>query len=252
MRVDFKLEGPALGFDSTEVVNLINLAKQGRDEVAVLVRQLMDAWNIEEPFKTGVVEAVASVFTSQIDRVRENDQGHGISMVMPWHWLMLGFFWFFEIHPRPGISEQSDWRWCAKCEGMFFSGGQATAGTCPAGGPHEKTFSGNYTLVHNVPAFIGQQDWRWCQKCYGLFFSCGVESVGTCPAGGAHGNRSSSGNYALAHNAPDAPGQSDWRWCHKCQGLYHSGGGETSGRCPAGNSHEKTVSGNYTVSHVAA
>ena len=56
------------------------------------------------------------------------------------------------------IKVQSDWRWCHKCQGLFFSGGQSTVGTCPAGGQHEKTISGDYTLTHNSPGFHGPRD----------------------------------------------------------------------------------------------
>jgi len=51
------------------------------------------------------------------------------------------------------------------------------------------------------------------------------------------------------HNDPSAPGQQDWRWCHKCQGLFFSGGNELVGACPAGDQHEKGRSGNYTLVH---
>ena len=49
----------------------------------------------------------------------------------------------------PGVMQwQPDWRWCHKCQGLFFSGGQSSVGSCPAGGQHEKGVSGNYTLMH--------------------------------------------------------------------------------------------------------
>jgi hypothetical protein len=43
--------------------------------------------------------------------------------------------------------------------------------------------------------------------------------------------------------------QSDWRWCHKCHGLFHAGGQALVGSCPAGGQHEKGISGNYTLAH---
>jgi hypothetical protein len=46
------------------------------------------------------------------------------------------------------LETQPDWRWCHKCQGLFFSGGKSSAGTCPSGGQHDKTVSGNYTLMH--------------------------------------------------------------------------------------------------------
>lgn len=39
--------------------------------------------------------------------------------------------------------------------------------------------------------------------------------------------------------------QREWRWCSKCQGLWY--GGNPAGPCPAGGSHIKTGSGNYSL-----
>jgi len=142
---------------------------------------------------------------------------------------------------------QSNWRWCHKCQGLFF-GGNANP-KCPAappGGAHEKTGSGNYILAHNLPATLGwQSNWRWCNKCQGLFF--GGNANPKCPAGGAH-DKTGSGNYSLLHNAPNAAGQqSNWRWCNKCQGLFF--GGNPNPKCPAGGAHVKVGSGNYSLIH---
>lgn len=42
-------------------------------------------------------------------------------------------------------------------------------------------------------------------------------------------------------------GQDDWRWCHKCQGLFY-GGKDTRGICPAdSNEHSREGSNNYTL-----
>jgi hypothetical protein len=40
---------------------------------------------------------------------------------------------------------QADWRWCKKCQGLWFAGKEN--GKCPAGGGHVKDDSGNYTLA---------------------------------------------------------------------------------------------------------
>jgi hypothetical protein len=139
---------------------------------------------------------------------------------------------------------QSNWRWCHKCQGLFF-GGNANP-KCPAGGAHEKIGSGNYSLAHNLPATAGwQSNWRWCHKCQGLFF--GGNPNPKCPAGGAHENVGS-GNYSLIHNAGVAAGQqSNWRWCSKCQGLFF--GGNPNPVCPAGGAHTNVGSGNYSLIH---
>ncbi|MBC8116295.1 MAG: hypothetical protein H7062_18050 [Candidatus Saccharimonas sp.] len=85
---------------------------------------------------------------------------------------------------------QSNWRWCSKCQGLWFGGNPA--GKCPAGGNHTKVGSGNYTLAHQSGA--GQTNWRWCSKCQGLWF--GGNPAGKCPAGGLH-VKTGSGNYHL-------------------------------------------------------
>jgi hypothetical protein len=45
----------------------------------------------------------------------------------------------------PSLSEQDNWRWCRKCQGLAF-GGAGAPGACPAGGSHDHTGSGNYSL----------------------------------------------------------------------------------------------------------
>lgn len=46
---------------------------------------------------------------------------------------------------QPPIDYQTDWRFCAKCYGLFWHGG-ATNGVCPAGGEHDKGGSWNFEL----------------------------------------------------------------------------------------------------------
>jgi hypothetical protein len=136
-------------------------------------------------------------------------------------------------------NEQSDWRWCHKCQGMFFGGNPGSV--CPAGGAHDSTGSGNYSLVQNTSAAHGQANWRWCNKCQGLFFAGNPGS--RCPAGGAH-VQVGSGNYCLVQNIPLVL-QDRWRWCRTCQGLFF--GGNPGSDCPAGGPHDSTGSGNYSL-----
>jgi hypothetical protein len=93
---------------------------------------------------------------------------------------------------------QQGWRWCKKCEGLWFAdGGETRKGKCPAGGSHEDTDSGKYTLIHNDDDAKGQQGWRWCKKCEGLWFADGGESrKGKCPAGDNH-DMTDSGKYTV-------------------------------------------------------
>lgn len=131
---------------------------------------------------------------------------------------------------------QRSWRWCSKCQGMWFGGNPA--GPCPAGGTHTKAGSGNYSLVHSATSAPGQPNWRWCSKCQGLWF--GGNPPGPCPAGGKH-IKTGSGNYTIPLAGA---GQQGWRWCSKCQGMWFSLNA-TTGKCPAGGGHSQTGSGSY-------
>jgi hypothetical protein len=141
------------------------------------------------------------------------------------------------------LAGQSDWRWCNKCQGLFFAG-NSTTGTCPTGGGHNYSGSGNYSLGDFVGGSF-QDRWRWCNKCQGLFFA-GNPTSGVCPAGGGH-NYSGSQDYYLNEGVTVRGQQSDWHWCNKCQGLFFAGN-PTSGVCPAGGSHNDSGSGNYSLS----
>ena len=81
------------------------------------------------------------------------------------------------------MTVQDYWKWCNKCQGLFF-GGNLTPGVCPAGGGHSQQGSDNYELIADDPSAIGQDDWRWCNKCQGLFFV--GNPAGPCPAGEVH------------------------------------------------------------------
>jgi hypothetical protein len=110
------------------------------------------------------------------------------------------------------------------------------ARACPAGGNHDHTGSGNYRLAMNLVSATGQPNWTWCRKCQGLAFDWHVldpeRPIERCPAGGVHDHMGSP-FYTLVYNTPKAPGQSNWQWCNKCQGLCFAGN-STLGLCPAG------------------
>jgi Fungalysin metallopeptidase (M36)/Fungalysin/Thermolysin Propeptide Motif len=144
--------------------------------------------------------------------------------------------------PTPTVG-QNNWRWCHKCQGLYFAG-SPTQGVCPAGGTHDHTGSGDYLLVQNNTAYLGQDNWRWCHKCQGLYFA-GHATQGHCSAGGPH-DHTGSGDYVLLNQQPLAPGQHGWRWCHKCEGLYFSLNA-TQGSCPAAGAHDSTGSGDYSL-----
>jgi predicted chitinase len=140
-------------------------------------------------------------------------------------------------------SSQDNWRWCNKCQGLFFAGNPGSV--CPADhGAHDSTGSGDYSLVQNSSLFPGQDNWRWCNKCQGLFFAGNPGSV--CPADhGAH-DSTGSGDYSLVQNQPSFAGQDNWRWCNKCQGLFFAG--NPGSVCPADMAaHDSTGSGDYSL-----
>lgn len=140
---------------------------------------------------------------------------------------------------RP-MSQQDNWRWCWRCQGLWFAGNESSA--CPAGGFHGKWGSGDYTL--NLGTGSGQDDWWWCDQCEGLWFA-GNGTTGVCPgpAGGGHSSNGSA-DYFLTQGS--GSGQSGWRWCERCQGLWFGGNG-TAGVCPAGGGHSESGSGDYFI-----
>jgi len=149
---------------------------------------------------------------------------------------------------------QSGWRWCHKCQGLFFAD-NPSQGVCPAdANPHDASQSGQYDMIFgetvaptpagpNTFADFGQQgDWRWCSKCQGLFFG-GHNTQGVCPADHAQHSAAGSGHYAVALGGP----QQGWRWCHKCEGLFFAEN-PSKGVCPSDNqSHDASQSGVYGV-----
>jgi hypothetical protein len=141
--------------------------------------------------------------------------------------------------PLP-ITRQSGWRWCKKCECMFFA--EISAGKCPGGGAHDKTASGKYEITINALGDSGQHFWRWCKKCQGLFYA--GHGAGKCAAGAGH-DSIGSGDYSLVQNVAQPGTQNNWRWCNKCQCLFFAGHG--AGKCPAGTGHNNTGSGDYNV-----
>jgi hypothetical protein len=49
--------------------------------------------------------------------------------------------------PLVPLGTQAGWRWCRKCQGLFF-GQNPTQGLCPSGGRHDPKDSGDYNLFH--------------------------------------------------------------------------------------------------------
>lgn len=141
------------------------------------------------------------------------------------------------------MNGQTDWRWCRKCEALFFSG-TSSQGICAADiGPHDRSASGAYVVDLDDSAVPGQHLWRRCTACQSLYFG-GGESLGSCPAGGTH-TSDDSGDYILHQQPTGLSTEAGWRWCPKCQGMFFGGG--SGGACPAGAEHISEGSGEYVL-----
>ena len=127
---------------------------------------------------------------------------------------------------------------------MFYHGHPAGS-VCPAGGQHDPTGSGSYTLFMESPPHPAQGGWRWCFKCQTVFYGELTGSV--CPVDNGHSSAISPPYFMPTETFPDS--QDQWRWCRKCQVLWY-GGGTSAGVCAAGGEHSKEGSGDYRV-HVA-
>jgi hypothetical protein len=143
-------------------------------------------------------------------------------------------------------TSQTGWRWCSKCEGMFYAKASAGMGHCPAGAAHVDAGSGHYIAVFGEDQPNTQQGgWRWCHKCEGMFYARASAGKGHCPAGAAHED-AGSGHYAVLLGEDAGPKQQGgWRWCHKCEGMFYARASAGKGHCPAGAAHDDAGSGHY-------
>jgi hypothetical protein len=132
------------------------------------------------------------------------------------------------------MPEQAEWRFCHKCDTMFFNG-SPNKGVCPGGSGHEAS-GFNFTLPHDVPeSATAQGQWHFCHKCSEMFFN-GFPTKGVCKAGGAH--EAQGFNFVLPHDIAATPtAQGQWRFCHRCDAMFFNGF-PGKGVCPAGGAHE--------------
>lgn len=143
---------------------------------------------------------------------------------------------------------QEGWRWCWRCQVMFYGTNAGGQGRCPGngGGGHDAYYSNRYfTRVEGELPSPQENGWRWCRNCMGLFYSAGARNAGLCPNGGAHDSYGSFLYAAIL--GEDGPSlQGGWRKCRNCLGMFykHLGGG---GVCPIGpgRRHDDTGSSNY-------
>jgi hypothetical protein len=130
---------------------------------------------------------------------------------------------------------QSQWRFCDKCETLFFNGFGAK-GSCPAGGGHNAQ-GYNFGLPHGNQlgeTEKAQVNWRYCSKCFSMYWD-GSADMGRCSAGGGH--TAQGYKFRLPHDMPgDAHNQINWRYCQKCHVMFYDGF-SGKGRCAAGGAH---------------
>jgi hypothetical protein len=104
-----------------------------------------------------------------------------------------GNYVLFHYDPPPFLDAappgQDSWRWCNKCQELCYAG-SATVGTCPAGGAHDHTGSGNYVMAQ------GQSNWKWCRKCQAMCFA-GNPEAGICSEDGKPHDTTQSEDYSL-------------------------------------------------------
>ncbi|MBL1105335.1 CAP domain-containing protein [Streptomyces sp. 5-8] len=129
---------------------------------------------------------------------------------------------------------QADWRYCGKCQGMFFDG-YPLKGACPRPVGH-KAVGYNFVLPHDVAGTpTAQNAWRYCVKCHGMFYD-GYAQKGACPGGGGH--QAAGYDFVLPHDVAGTPtAQNAWRYCVKCHGMFYDGYAQ-KGTCPGGGGHQ--------------
>ena len=158
-------------------------------------------------------------------------------------------------HAQPP-GPQSAWRYCAKCEALFFDGFPNNKGRCAKGGAHEarQGLGYDYLLSHDVPPNASQQgEWRACGKCQSIFWN-GFNDKGKCPAGGSHERSAASFDYILPYGIPAVASRQDaWRFCSKCYVLFYDGFPDKGG-CAAGGGHaaRKGLGYEYVLSYIGA
>src|SRR5260370_22522999 len=108
-----------------------------------------------------------------------------------------------------GWTYQSGWRWCHKCQGLFFTA-NPSKGVCPADNQaHDSSQSAPYlsrvgesaAAGNSGPPFFAnfnrqQGSCRWCHKCEGLFFTANPTQR-ICPSDKKAHDTSNSWHYAL-------------------------------------------------------
>jgi len=152
------------------------------------------------------------------------------------------------------MSVQNQWRQCANCLGLFFAGsidagsGQPDLGHCPAtSGPHLAQPGVRLLAIRNEQRPGAQDGWGRCTKCQWLYYVPNAASS-VCPLDNAPHTVVEDGaeQFAVGFGNGSRGAYPGWRWCNKCEGLWHaaSPGG---GSCPEGGSHATAGSAEYAL-----
>jgi len=135
----------------------------------------------------------------------------------------LAIGWNFLLPTDPAPERQPDWRFCVKCQALFWDGDPGFKGVCHLDGQAHVAMGWTFHLpARELGAQDGQPDWRFCGRCAALFWSGDPGFQGVCPAdGGAH--LPLGWNFVVPSPPATFAGQPDWRYCGKCAGLHWSG-----------------------------
>jgi hypothetical protein len=149
-----------------------------------------------------------------------------------------------DIVPHPDDHE-TGWRRCSRCAELFFEPA-INESHCPKGGPHQVDHSGPVYQLSSVeppplddPRAGASLPWSQCRKCRAAFFAFSDLSVNRCPVPNppdfrvAH--RGGRASFNLAHDV-DGPGQNQWKFCKKCNGLVFDPQ-SAEAPCAAGGKH---------------
>ena len=143
-----------------------------------------------------------------------------------------GFNYVLEHDIQETRWAQSGWRFCTKCNGLFYFGPDGSDRrpdqVCPADGLHNAA-GYNFVLTHDITRSLrggrrpnNQQHWRFCTKCYGLFYwgKDGGDHPENqrCPAGDLHNPATGGYNYVLSYQP--APAVQTPPVQHFVEGLY--------------------------------
>jgi hypothetical protein len=67
---------------------------------------------------------------------------------------------------------QTNWRFCGKCFGLFWDGDPNFKGTCPQDGAGHVSIGDNFVLAHNPGEDVFTEGgWRFCTRCHGAVFT---------------------------------------------------------------------------------